>query len=69
MTLVEAFGNVFLRGLGPETLKEFTDLLKAADKEIAELREDNEFLYALEDAGVDNWSGYEEARKSMHGDD
>jgi len=33
-------------------------------KEYAELVKDSNFLACLEDAGVDNWSGYDYAREA-----
>lgn len=33
------------------------------------LLEDSKFLYALKACGVDNWEGYDEARKMMRDND
>ena len=48
-----------------EDVVKILEVLNEAKDEIEELQEDSKKLNALEDWGVDNWSGYGEALSSM----
>lgn len=48
-----------------ELIKSQVKRLKEAEEEQGEMIEDVLFLNALDAAGVDNWVGYEEAKKIM----
>ena len=50
----------------PEQLELFVTIPK---KEYDSLKEDSKWLSALEDAGVDNWSGWDFARELYLGDE
>jgi hypothetical protein len=41
------------------------DMVQISRKELRQLRRDSEWLGWLEDAGVDNWPGIDDARESQ----
>lgn len=42
------------------------DYVLKLEKQVAEMQEDCDLLYALQAAGVDNWEGYEFAMEILH---
>lgn len=45
------------------------DSLEALEKKILDMQKDVDLLYALERAGVDNWSGFDHAIDILEGKD
>ena len=44
------------------------EMITITKKEYDQLISDQEFLNALQGAGVDNWDGYDEALEILHGE-
>ena len=40
-------------------------MVTISKKEYEELQRDRDYLFALQEAGVDNWEGYSEAMRSV----
>lgn len=50
-------------------IAELHNKIKTLEKQIEEYDEDIQFLDCLRACGVDNWEGYDEARKMMRDND